>query len=85
MPSIHKKLIKLEKLGGYKNITLKKISSMKKVCEKYGEILPVQDDKLSIKREQNIDTIHKVLGDYYKIGEISGKSYGTFAEKKLTT
>lgn len=45
----------------------------------------MQDDKLSIKSEQNINTIHKVIGDYYKIGEISGKSYGTFAGKKLTT
>lgn len=47
-PSIHKKLIKVEKLGGYKNITPKMLSSMKKVCKKYGETLPVQDDKLSI-------------------------------------
>ena len=53
--------------------------------QKYGETLPVQDDKLSIESEQNIDTILKALGDYYKIGEISGKPYGTFAGKELKT
>lgn len=84
-PSIHKKLIKVEKLGGYKNITPKMLSSMKNVCKKYGETLPVQDDKLSIESEQNIDTILKALGDYYKIGEILGKPYGTFAGKELKT
>ena len=58
---------------------------MKRVCKKYGETLHVQDDKLSIESEQNIDTILKALGDYYKIGEISGKPYGTFAGKELKT
>ena len=47
--------------------------------------LRYQDDKLSIESEQNIDTILKALGDYYKIGEISGKPYGTFAGKELKT
>ena len=84
-PSIHKKLLKVEKLGGYKNISPKMLTSMKRVCKKYGETLPVQDDKLSIESEQNIDTILKALGDYYKIGEISGKPYGTFAGKELKT
>lgn len=84
-PTIHKKLIKVEKIGGYKNISTKMLNSMKKVCKKYGETLPVQDYKLSIENEQNIDTILKALGDYYKIGEISGKPYGTFAGKELKT
>lgn len=61
------------------------LTLMKRVCKKYGETLPVQDDKLSIESEQNIDTILKALGDYYKIGEISGKPYGTFAGKELKT
>ena len=82
-PSIHKKLIKVEKLGGYKDITPKVLHSMKQICKKYGETLPIQDDKLSIESEDNIDTILKALGDYYKIGEISGKPYGTFAGKEL--
>ena len=82
-PSIHKKLIKVEKLGGYKNLSSKKIKSMQKVLKKYGDTLPLKDDKLSAESEENIDIILKALGDYYKIGEISGKPYGTFAGKEL--
>ena len=84
-PSIHKKLIKAEKIGGYKNISDKMLKTMKKVCKKYGENLPIQDNKLSIESEENIDTILRALGDYYKIGEISKKPYGTFAGKELQT
>lgn len=32
-PSIHKKLIKVERIGGYKDLTPAKIKSMKKVCK----------------------------------------------------
>ena len=80
-PSIHKKLIKVEKLGGYKELTQKDIKAMQKVLKKYGETLPIKDNKLSAESEEDIDTILKALGDYYKIGEISGKPYGTFAGK----
>ena len=61
------------------------LTSIKRVCKKYGETLRVQDDKLSIESEQNIDTILKALGDYYKIGKISGKPYGTFEGKEIKT
>ena len=82
-PSIHKKLIKVEKIGGYKNLTPKILKSMNKVCKKYGEELPVSNDKLSIENEGDLDTILRAFGDYYKIGEITGKPYGTFAGKEL--
>lgn len=82
-PSIHKKLIKVEKLGKYKNLTPKTINVMKKVLKKYGETLPIVNEKLSIESEDNIDAILKAFGDYYKKGEISGIPYGTFAGKEL--
>ena len=82
-PSIHKKLIKVEKLGKYKNLTAKTIDVMKKVLKKYGETLPTVNEKLSIESEDNIDAILKAFGDYYKKGEISGIPYGTFAGKEL--
>ncbi len=84
-PSIHKKLIKVEKLGGYKNLTPKTLNIMKRVLKKYGETLPIVNDKLSTESEENIDAILKAFGDYYKKGEISGKPYGTFAGKELQT
>lgn len=83
-PSIHKKLIKVGKIGGYKDITPQKIKSMKKVCDKYGDSLPVCGNQFSITTEKELDVILKAFGDYYKIGEISGKPYGTFAGKELT-
>jgi hypothetical protein len=83
-PSIHKKLIKVGKIGGYKDITPQKIKSMKKVCDKYGDCLPVSGNKFSLNSEEELDVILKAFGDYYKIGEISGKPYGTFAGKELT-
>ena len=84
-PSIHKKLIKVEKLGGYKNLTPRTLNIMKRVLKKYGETLPIVNDKLSTESEENIDAILKAFGDYYKKGEISGKPYGTFAGKELQT
>ena len=83
-PSIHKKLIKVGKIGGYKDISPQKIKSMKRVCDKYGDSLPVSGNQFSITTEKELDVILKAFGDYYKIGEISGKPYGTFAGKELT-
>ena len=82
-PSIHKKLIKVGKLGGYKKITAQSIERMKKICTQYGDTLPISGDKLSIDTEEQLDVVLKALGDYYKVGEISGKAYGTFAGKEL--
>lgn len=58
---------------------------MKRICKKYGDVLPAKDGKLFIDNEQDVDIILKALGDYYKIGEISKKAYGTFAGKELQT
>ena len=82
-PGIHKKLIKVGKIGGYKEITPQKIRSMKKICNKYGDNLPVLGDQFTLNSEKELDIILKAFGDYYKIGEISGKPYGTFAGKEL--
>ena len=84
-PSIHKKLIKVEKIGGYKELSSESLISMNSICKKYGDKLPVKDNKLSIENEEDVDSILKALGDYYKIGEISGRPYGTFAGKELQT
>lgn len=81
--SIHKKLIKVEKLGNYKDLSSKKIDSMRNVAQKYGDTLPVIDNKLYAENEAGLDVILKAFCDYYKVGEISGKSYGTFSGKVL--
>ena len=58
--------MKVERIGGYKDLTPSKMKSMKKICKKYGDNLIIKDDKFSIETEQDIDAILKALGDYYK-------------------
>jgi hypothetical protein len=84
-PSIHRKLVRLSKIGNYKNLDAKIIKKMEKICKQYGDKLKVKDGKLQIENESDIDLALKMLADYYKRGEVSGKAYGTFAGKQLTT
>lgn len=82
-PSIHKKLVRLSKIGNYKELDTKVIKQMQKVCKSHGDKLKLKDGKLFIEDEKDIDLALKMLGDYYKRGEVSGKAYGTFAGKQL--
>ena len=82
-PSVHKKLIKIEKIGYYERLDSKAIKKMKRISKQHGVDLKVQDDKLIVENEEDVDVLLKVLGDYYKKGEVSGKSYGTFSGKEL--
>lgn len=82
-PSIHKKLVRIAKIGNYRVIDDKVIKKMKTVCNKHGVKLNIKGGKLAIEQETDIDTILKMLADYYKTGEVSGKAYGTFAGKEL--
>lgn len=82
-PSIHKKLLKVEKIGSYTNLTTNDMKRMCRVCKKYNDKLPMKDGKLVVESEADIDVVLKALADYYKIGEISKKSYGTFSGKEL--
>jgi len=83
-PSIHKKLIKIAKIGNYRNLDDKTIRKMKAVCKKHKVTLNIKDGKLSIENEDDIDIVLKMLADYYKTGEVSGKAYGTFSGKELS-
>ena len=82
-PSIHRKLVRLSKIGNYRELDVKVIKQMQKVCNDHGDKLKIKDGKLFIEDEKDIDLTLKILGDYYKRGEISGKAYGTFAGKQL--
>lgn len=82
-PAIHKKLVRISRIGNYRTLNDKVITKMKTVCRKYGVKLNVKEGKLAIEEEKDIDTILKMLADYYKTGEVSGKAYGTFAGKEL--
>jgi len=83
-PSIHRKLVRLSKIGNYRELDEKIIKKMQKVCEEHGDKIKIKNKKLFIENEGDIDLALRMLGDYYKRGEVSGKAYGTFAGKQLT-
>ena len=56
---------------------------MQQIGRTHGNPINIKDDKIQIESEADLDSIIKMLGDYYKVGEITGKSYGTFAGKVL--
>ena len=78
-PSLYKKMVKIKRLGAYRDLQASDIKKMQKVCKKYKEVLKVEDGKIMMEDEADVDVVLKMLGDYYKMGEISGKSYGTFS------
>lgn len=82
-PAIHKKLVRISRMDNYQIINAKDINKMKAVCKKYGDKLNIKDGKLCIEEETDIDIVLKMLADYYKTGDVSGKPYGTFAGKKI--
>jgi len=82
-PAIHKKLVRISRMDNYQNITTKDINRMKTVCKKYGDKLNIKEGKLYIEEETDVDVVLKMLADYYKTGDVSGKPYGTFAGKKI--
>lgn len=82
-PSIHKKLVRIAKIGSYREITPQIIKKMEKVCKRYGSKLNIKNGKLVIEEKEDIEVLLKMLADYYKTGDVSGKPYGTFSGKWL--
>ena len=82
--SLHKKLVKLQQTGGLEKLDAARIKKMKQVCKRYGEIIAVGDDgHIKIADRKDFETVIKAMCDYYKKGEVSGKSYGTFSGREL--
>lgn len=82
-PAIHKKLVRLQKIGNYQNMTPNSLLKMKEVAEAFGETLKSKNGRILIEEKEDIDTALKILCDYYKEGKVSGKDYGTYAGKQL--
>ncbi len=80
----HRRLAKIAKNGGIPPMTSQMIDKMRQIGCTHGKELKITDDgKILIESEADVYVLLKMLGDYYKTGEISGKSYGTFAGKIL--
>lgn len=84
-PSVHKKLVRIARIGNYRSIDDKIIKKMKSVCKKYKVDLKTCNGNLLIENEKDIDIVLKMLADYYKTGDVSGKPYGTFSGKEIKT
>ncbi|MEI7502815.1 MAG: Kiwa anti-phage protein KwaB-like domain-containing protein [Paludibacter sp.] len=83
-PAIHKKLVRLQKTNNYQHLKITDITKMLEIAEKFGgKLKQDKDGKLMIQTEQDIELAIKVLADFYKKGEFSGKPYGTFSGKQL--
>ncbi|WP_343606159.1 Kiwa anti-phage protein KwaB-like domain-containing protein [Fluviicola sp.] len=80
---IHKKLVKLSKIGNYESLDEVSIMRMQEICKQFGDNLKVKNGMLLIEDDKDIDLTLKMLSDYYKRGEVSGKAYGTFAGRQL--
>ncbi|WNB18752.1 Kiwa anti-phage protein KwaB-like domain-containing protein [Marivirga arenosa] len=84
-PAIHRKLVRLKKINNYQNLNEKSLNKMIKIAKRYGGQLKKNNGKIIIENEKDVDLTIKVLVDFYKTGEFSGKPYGTFSGKELTT
>ena len=83
--SIHKKLMKLEKLGNLHSLTSKNIKKLESLGKKKKAPINLQDGKIQFETEEDIDNVIKLLCDYFKTGDYSGKPYGTYAGKLQPT
>jgi len=83
-PAIHKKLVRLKKINNYSNLNKESLKLMIEIAKKYGGKLKKKNGKIIIETEGDIDLTIKVLVDFYKKGEFSGKPYGTYSGKELT-
>jgi len=82
--SLHRKLVKLQQIGGLDQLDSQRIKKMAKVCKQYGEKIPIDEDgRIKIRDRKDFEIVVKAMCDYYKKGEVSGKSYGTFSGREL--
>ena len=82
--ALHKKLVKLQQSGGLEKLDESHIKNMAKVCKRYGDNITIgEDGHVKISDRKDFETVIKAMCDYYKKGEVSGKSYGTFSGREL--
>lgn len=73
--------MKLEKLGNLSALSSRNIGKLEKLGKKKKAPINVKDGKIQFEKEEDIDNVIKLLCDYFKTGDYSGKSYGTYAGK----
>jgi len=80
-PSIHKKLVRLGKLGNHNQLSPEFIKKITTVAKQFNHVVKMKEGKILIEDDLDIDIAIKMLSDYYKEGKVTGKAYGTFSGK----
>ena len=82
--SLHKKLVKIQQKGGLEKLTSEGIAKMARLCKRYGDKINLgENGHINITERKDFEAVIKAMCDYYKKGEVSGKSYGTFSGREL--
>lgn len=80
-PSIHKRLMKLKKLGSLTVLDEKGLKKLERLGKSKNAPVNIKDGKIVFETDDDIENTIKLLCDYYKTGDYSGRSYGTYAGK----
>jgi len=83
-PTIHKKLVRVQRMGNYKELSTKNFTKMKQIGKEFGFEVKIRDGKMLIENEEDIETVLKLLCEYFKKGRVFGEDFGTYAGKKLS-
>lgn len=84
-PSIHKKLIKIQKLETYQGLKQSDIKRMEKTARLFGSKLKTDDGKIVIEDKADIELAIRLLCEYYKEGMVTKKKFGTYSGKIMKT
>jgi len=82
-PSIHKKLVRLKKIGNTNGLNKKSVERLITLGIERQSPINVKKGKIIFETETDIENTIKLLCDYYKKGEFSEKVYGTYAGKEF--
>ena len=75
----HKRLIKIEKVGIYKNLTPEIIGRMQETASRWKVNLVVINNRIAITSREDAETVIRFLVDFHKESPVTGFRYGTFS------
>lgn len=78
-----KRLANLVRSHNYEKLTKIKIHKMEEIALKFGDTFKIKNSKVLIENTKDINMFVRLLNDYYKKGEITGRFYGSNSGKLL--
>lgn len=80
---MHRKLVRLKKMGLYERLDKKVLGRMQKLAKAQGFHLKIKDGKFLLENDADVDVAMKLLCAYFKQDPNFGDFYGTYAGTKL--